>query len=181
MIVRRVPGRHWAAGYDAAHLGENAAKPVAPTDVGAKEGRQDMHVVVIYESLTGNTRRAAELIGVELARTGHQATVCSTAAIDYQALSTVDLVIVGSWTDGVFFVGQRPGRAARLRHLPVMDRMKAVVFCTYALDPGHTLSKLTAIIEERGAKVLGGLAIRRNDLEGGARELVGRLLEGVEA
>jgi hypothetical protein len=140
-----------------------------------------MRAVVIYESLTGNTRRAAGLIADELVRAGHEATVCSVVAIDYQALSAADMVIVGSWTDGVFIIGQRPGRAARLRRLPVLDHMKAVVFCTYAVDPGRTLSKLTAIVSERGANVLGGLAIRRTDLEGGARELVGRLLDGVEA
>ena len=140
-----------------------------------------MHAIVIYESMTGHTRRAAELIGAELVRAGHRATVFSTADIDYQALSTADMVIVGTWTDGVFVLGQRPGGASRLRRLPVLERMKAVVFCTYALDPGRTLSKLTAIVSERGANVLGGLAIRRNNLEGGARDLVGRLLEGVEA
>ena len=32
-----------------------------------------MHAVVIYETLTGNTRRAAGLIGTELVRAGHQA------------------------------------------------------------------------------------------------------------
>ena len=135
-----------------------------------------MNAVVIYESLTGNTRRAAELIAVALGAAGVAASVCPATRVDYEALSTAD---VGSWTDGVFVVGQRPGRASRLRALPIMDRKRCVVYCTYALNPGKTLAKLSRIMEERGADVLGGMAIRRNDLEGGARDFVERLLDAV--
>ena len=138
-----------------------------------------MNAVVIYESLTGNTRQAAQLIATGLGKAGVTASGCSVTQVDYQALSVADVVIVGSWTDGVFVVGQRPGRSQRLRALPVMDRKRCVVYCTYALNPGRTLAKLTRIMEERGAQVLGGMAIRRNDLEGGAHEFVERLLAAV--
>ena len=138
-----------------------------------------MNAVVIYESFTGNTQRAAELIAAALGEAGVGATVCPVTRVDYQALSSADVVIVGTWTDGIFVVGQRPGRASRLRALPVMDRKRCVVYCTYALNPGKTLAKLSRIMVERGADVLGGMAIRRNDLEGGARDFVGRLLDAV--
>jgi flavorubredoxin len=138
-----------------------------------------VNAVIIYESLTGNTRRAAELIAVALSKAGVITSICPVTQIDYQALSAADVVIVGSWTDGVFVVGQRPGRANRIRALPVLDRKNCVVFCTYALNPGKTLAKLSRIMEERGARVLGGMAIRRNNLEGGAREFVERLLDAV--
>jgi Flavodoxin domain len=138
-----------------------------------------MNVVVIYESLTGNTRRAGELIAAALAQAGVGASVCPATRVDYQALSAADVVVVGTWTDGIFVVGQRPGRANRLRSLPVIDRKRCVVYCTYAINPGKTLAKLTRIMEERGAQVLGGMAIRRNNLEGGAREFVERLLVAV--
>src|SRR5579864_4333022 len=101
-----------------------------------------MSAVVISESLTGNTRRAASLIAVELAARGMAATACPITAIDYQALSDADLVIVGTWTDGVVLFGQRPGRAHRLRAMPSIAGKRAVVYCTYAIDPGRTLDKL---------------------------------------
>ncbi len=140
-----------------------------------------MKAVVIYESLTGNTRKAAGLIAAELGRQGVPATVSPITAIDYQALEDADLVIVGSWTDGLLFFGQRPGRAGRLRKLPFIAGKRCVVFCTYAVDSGATLDKLVAILEDRGAEVLGGMAIRRDNLEGGAREFVTRVLEVVAA
>src|SRR5207302_10038677 len=82
----------------------------------------DVKAMVIYESLTGNTRKAAALIGEQLDRGGLEVVALSpTTAVDLQALSAVDLVVVGTWTDGIFVVGQRPGRAARLSQLPAMS------------------------------------------------------------
>ena len=140
-----------------------------------------MNVIVIYESLTGNTKKASELMGKEFRRAGVNATVCNITAIDYQALADADLVVVGSWTDGFVFVGQRPGRAGRIRTMPTLVGKKAAVFCTFAVDQGRTLQKLTAIVEGRGAEVLGGMAIRRTSIDKGVREFVGRLLSGVTA
>src|SRR5216683_3750733 len=140
-----------------------------------------MNAVIIYESLTGNTRKAAHYIARHLQQADVSAAVCPITEIDYQALAIADVVIVGTWTDGIFVVGQRPGRAQRLRRLPVIDHKRCLVYCTYALDPGKTLQKMTKILKERGANVLGGMAIRRTDLEGGSKEFVDRLLQAIPA
>ncbi|HKA04630.1 MAG TPA: flavodoxin domain-containing protein, partial [Acidimicrobiales bacterium] len=108
--------------------------------------------MVIYESMTGNTRRAAGLIGGQLAAGGLDVISLSPAtAVDLQALSAAELVVVGTWTDGIFVVGQRPGRAARLQQLPAMRGKRAVVYCTYAINPGKTIEKLMGIVGSRGA------------------------------
>jgi hypothetical protein len=138
-----------------------------------------VHAIVIYESLTGNTRKAAELIVDELRAAGHEAVACPTFDIDYGALQRADLVVVGGWTDGLFFVAQRPGRASRLRKLPALRGKRAVCFVTYALDAGHTLDKLTAIVEGLGATVEGGMTIRRDKLVEGARDFADRVLANV--
>ena len=140
-----------------------------------------MRTVVIYESLTGTTREAAEVIGEELAAEGVDVTVCPIDRIDLPALAAADLVLVGSWVDGFVFLGQRPGRAGRLRKMPVIDGKKAAVFCTYAVDPGQTLTKLSAIVADRGGVMIGGLAIHRNKVEEGARDFVDRVLATVDA
>lgn len=138
-----------------------------------------MNIVVIYESLTGNTRRAGELIAAGLADAAHRATCRAVTDVDFAALAAAELVVVGSWTDGALFIGQRPGRAARLKRLPVLDGKRCVVFCTYAVDPGRTLSKMQRIMEERGAEVIGGMALRRKHLQADAAEFVGRILDVV--
>jgi flavorubredoxin len=137
-----------------------------------------MKAVVIYESLTGNTRRLAELIGGQLAARGVTVTAVSPiTSVDYEAVSEADTVLVGSWTDGIFVTAQRPGRAGRLgSRLPSIAGKKAAVFCTFALNPGKVIDKLTRLVEQRGGEVIGGMAIRRDDLEEGAADFVDRLL-----
>jgi hypothetical protein len=133
--------------------------------------------MVIYESLTGNTRRAAGLIGGQLAAGGLDVINLSPAnAVDLQALSAAELVVVGTWTDGILVVGQRPGRAGRLQQLPAMRGKRAVVYCTYAINPGKTIDKLMGIVAGRGADVMGGLALHRRHLEEAAADFSGRLL-----
>lgn len=140
-----------------------------------------MKAVVIYESLTGNTRKAAGMIAGALEQAGWEASVSPVTHVDMRALAAADLVIVGSWTDGFIFVGQRPGRAGRLEKLPVMVGKRCVVYCTYAIDPGRTLDKLSHIMRGRGADVLGGYAIRRDRMARDVAEFVGRLLDAVTA
>lgn len=140
-----------------------------------------MKAVVIYESLTGNTRKAAGFIGAHLERNGVEATVANITSVPYQALAEADLVIVGTWTDGLVLIGQRPGRSGRLRKLPYISGKRCAVFVTYAIDAGRVLDKLVAMMEDRGGDVLGGLAIRRDDLAGGSRDFVERVLEVVKA
>lgn len=135
-----------------------------------------MNAIVIYESLTGNTKKAAGFIVDELIAHGVAAVSCPTTDVDYQALADADLVIVGSWTDGLFLFGQKPANVGRLSQIPFLTGKQAAVYCTYAIETGKTLEKLEGIIKDRGAEVIGGMAIRRNKLQEGSAEFVSRLL-----
>ena len=66
-------------------------------------------------------------------------------------------MVVGGWVDGLFVVGQRPGRAGRIAKMPALAGKRAVVFLTYALDPGKALQKLSDAVAAAGADVLGGV------------------------
>ena len=136
-----------------------------------------MPAIVVYESLTGNTRRASEALARSLTAKGLPTVACPITKIDYQALSAADLVVVGGWVDGLFFVGQRPGRAGRFAKMPALAGKKAIVFMTYALDPGKALQKLSDAVSARGAEVLGGLTIRRDKLDSGVADLADRILD----
>jgi len=135
--------------------------------------------VVIFESLTGNTRKAAGFIAAELERGGVATTLAPITDVNYQALADADLVIVGTWTDGLVLFGQRPGRSGRLKKLPYITGKKCAVYVTYAVDAGNVLDKLVAMMEDRGGDVIGGMAIKRNDLAAGSQEFAGRVLDVV--
>jgi hypothetical protein len=135
-----------------------------------------VEAVVIFESLTGNTAKAGRAIAAGLTAAGVPTTAHPITAIDYQALSRADLVIVGSWTDGHIVVGQRPGRVGRIRSMPALAGKRAVVYLTYAIDAGQALEKLSRAVEDRGAEVIGGQTIRRDKLEAGVEDLIDRIL-----
>jgi len=135
---------------------------------------------MLVESLTGNTWKAAELVGAKLQEAGWGITGLSRVRDpDHHSIQQADLVLVGTWTHGLFVVGQGPWGASALAALPAMSGKKAAVFCTFALNPAKTLDKMTGIIAGRGADVIGGLAMNRRHLERNAEEFAARLVDVV--
>lgn len=132
---------------------------------------------MIFESLTGNTAKAGRAIAAGLAAQGIPAIACPITKVDYAALSRADLVVVGSWVDGLLLVGQKPGRMGRIATMPALAGKKAVVYLTYAIDPGKSLQKLSDAVAARGADVLGGATIRRDKLDAGVADLVDRIVD----
>ena len=139
-----------------------------------------MEALVIWESVTGTTRKAAYRIADGLRAGGIQAWVSPITRIDYAALSAAELVVVGSWTDGLVFVGQKPGRQSRLSKLPFMTGKRAFVYCTYAVDAGHAVDKLEDIVRGRGADVIGGQKVHRFHLERDCDALTAQVLQTIQ-
>jgi flavorubredoxin len=149
--------------------------------VGCSARNTAVDAVLIYESLTGNTAKAGRAIAAGLTAEGIPTRAFPITAIDYQALSDADLVIVGSWTDGLILVGQRPGRVGRIKGMPALSGKRAVVYLTYAIDPGKALQKMSDAVAARGAEVLGGQTIRRDKLDEGVADFIDRVLQVVSA
>jgi flavodoxin len=137
--------------------------------------------LVIWESLTGTTRKAAERIAAGLRAGGVETTVSPVSAVDLAALSAADVVVVGSWTDGLVFVGQKPGRQSRLWSMPYLTGKRAFVYCTYAVDAGHAVDKLADIVRDRGAEIIGRQKVHRFHLERDCDAVVAHVLAGVPA
>ncbi len=140
-----------------------------------------MAAVLIYESLTGRTAKAGRAIAAALTEQGLPTRAFPITDIDFQALSEADLVIVGSWVDGLIVVGQKPGRLGRIKGMPALAGKRAVVYLTYAIDPGKALQKMSDAVAARGAEVLGGQIIRRDKLEEGVADFVDRVLQVTSA
>lgn len=131
-----------------------------------------MQIAVVYASKTGNTRRAAELIGTEIEDRGNTVSVQSVDDLDYKFLAESDLIIFGTWVAGHFIVGQKPGDAKRLARVPKLTGKQVALFLTYALNPGKALSKFEKQLTAQGANVLGGYAWNRNALPAGIVDFV---------
>lgn len=136
-----------------------------------------MKVVVIYESRTGNTARAAELIGARFAAAGHDVGIYPTKGVDLHALSEADLAIVGTWTDGAILFGQRPGGAGNLaKHLPTMWDKPTFAYVTYAIRAGNVLRGFNKLLASKGADVHGSLELHRKHLDTDAPDFVDGVL-----
>lgn len=143
-------------------------------------------VVVVYESKTGTTRRLALAVGDELFERGVRCTTYPTAGVTPDAIADASVLIVGTWTDGLFAVGQRPGGRRHLERVlsalggpggsGLADK-RCLVYCTYAVTPGKTLEKLAAMVTGAGGTVSGGLAVRRDRLVDGAQALASAVTE----
>lgn len=141
-----------------------------------------MKAVVLYKSLTGNTRRAAELIATDLQQEGWGVTaVCPWNRPEMAAIQDADVVIIGTWVDGLFAIAQKPFGLGAIRHLPAIQGKLAATYCTFALNPGRTLDKLDTAVSALGANVIGGLALHRGKLRAHSEEFAARLVANVPA
>lgn len=140
-----------------------------------------MKAALLVESLTGNTWKAADKIGANLEQEGWSITGMSRVGRpDHASIQAADIVLVGTWTHGLFVVGQAPWAANTISNLPAMSGKKAAVFLTYALDAGKSLHKLTHSVGATGADVIGGLLIKRSHLEQHSESFADRLVRALE-
>ncbi|MGD9998837.1 MAG: flavodoxin family protein [Ilumatobacteraceae bacterium] len=136
-----------------------------------------MKAAILIESLTGNTWKAGEKIGTLLQQEGWTITGLNRMKTpDHAAIQEADFVLVGTWTHGLFVVGQAPFGLSTIAKLPMMRGKKSAVFCTFALSPAKTLDKLTVAVQGRGLDVIGGVGLNRSKLDEHSEVFVERLL-----
>ena len=139
-----------------------------------------MKAALLVESLTGNTWNAAEMIGDKLRQERWTITGMSkVGAPDLSSIQRADIVLVGTWTHGLFVVGQAPYALGNIANLPTMRGKKAACFLTFALHAGKSIDKLSTAVGQTGADVVGGLEIKRNHLDEHTDLFVERLLDVV--
>lgn len=137
-----------------------------------------MKAALLVESWTGNTWRAAEKVAALLQQ--ERWTIVGLSRVkqpDHAALQTAELVLVGTWVHGAFVFGQAPWAANTIANLPAMRGKQAATFCTFALDPGDSLDKLSRAVGETGAYVIGGVAMNRRKLDEHAEIFAERLVD----
>ena len=124
-----------------------------------------MNIVVIHQSRSGNTKKAAELIGGAVTSLGNKVTVRSTENLDYKELANADLIFVGTWVDGLILFGHRPGDIGKLNLIPPLWGKNVIAFMTHAANPGKAASKFASFLEAKGAKVISSRSINKRKLE----------------
>ena len=80
-------------------------------------------------------------------------------------------MFIGTWVDGLILFGHRPGRAGRIRTMPVIDGKRVAAFMTYAVHAGKALDRFARVLDERGATVVASTAAPPRPARGGRRRL----------
>jgi flavodoxin len=121
-----------------------------------------MNIVIVYDSQTGTTRKAAESMGKTFKEGGHQCQLLSISDAKPAEISDADLICIGSWVKGLFIIGQHPtaGTMNLINRFEDLTGKDAVVFCTYKLAIGSTLRKMAKELEGKGANVMGQFKFR---------------------
>ena len=139
-----------------------------------------MRIVVLSQSRTGNTRRAAEMIGGSAEAAGHDVSVHSVAEPDYDALAAADLLMIGTWVGGLFFFGHHPGDAGVIdRNLPMLHGKPVGAFMTYAHYAGRVMKRYSKLLERKGMDVVATELLRADLLPQGVDAFVDRAVEAV--
>ena len=108
-----------------------------------------VNTAVLYQSLRGGTERAAHAIGAGFARHG-DAGVYRVDRINAQFVLNSDLLVIGTWTDGLFGIAAKPAQLAKLEALPAFDHRDVALFVTYEISPDKSLAQLGDWAVERG-------------------------------
>jgi flavodoxin len=131
-----------------------------------------MNVAVLYQSLRGGTERAAEAIVAEFAAQGAAAGAYPVSKFDAQFVLKADLLVIGTWTDGLFGLAARPAQMGKLRGLPTIAHKPTAVFVTYEISPKASLAKLVDWAERQEAHVVGSIGLHRKRPTEGLEDFV---------
>lgn len=121
-----------------------------------------MKIAIVYDSSTGTTAKAAEAMGKMMEKEGHQCRVQSVLQANSSDVSEADLLCVGSWVKGLFFIRQHPteGTMRFVEALGNLEGKQTVVFCTYKSAAGSTLRQMAKALEGKGANIVGQFKYR---------------------
>ncbi|MFH0759496.1 MAG: flavodoxin family protein [Bacteroidota bacterium] len=103
-----------------------------------------MKISIIYNSHTGTTKGFADAMGRYLNEKGAETMVGSIDSYDKEFMESADLVLLGSWTSGLFFFAQHPDRPWHYfaERMPAITEKKVALFTTYKLATGSMFRKM---------------------------------------
>jgi flavodoxin len=137
-----------------------------------------MNVLVLYQSRNGHTREAAEAIAQAAHDLKYEVVLKSVIEVSKADIERADKLFVGTWVSGMILFGVKPaGAALWVPALPSLQGKPVGIFCTYAFNPRSSLDALTAMLEAKGAIIMGQHAFHRSRTDEGAAQFVQNILQ----
>ncbi len=110
---------------------------------------------IVYHSRTGTTRALAEQIAILLSNHRIDTRLLSIGECTEQALADVDYLLLGCWTQGLFFVLQHPDEywVDFARKLPTLATPHVALFATYKIATGSMFRKMRRHLDGKVGEV----------------------------
>jgi flavodoxin len=135
--------------------------------------------VVIYHSRTGTTKKYADEIGKYLELKSVRVNILSTAEFQPEMTENMDYVLLGCWTNGLFFILQHPDKAWKnfAKKLRANPDAKLALFTTYKFVTGSMFTKMYVHLEGKFSSPVFNLQSRDGTLSDSDRLNLDSLLK----
>ncbi len=149
------------------------ARPTRPRGIDAADPGRVARVLVCYESEGGTTRRAAETVADGLRAHGAHVEVLAIDKVGVVELAATDVIVAGTWIEGLVVARVRPAKAMRewLVGLPDLGGRRVAVFCTYLVNPRDAMDELARGFEGKRGVVVASAAFGPHDQDGSIHPL----------
>jgi flavodoxin/ferredoxin len=111
-----------------------------------------MKNLIIYHTITGNTKKIAQAIYKGMCQTGEKVDIATIKDINVRDLAGYDLIGFGS---PVMYMRELHNVTNFVENIESVDGKHCFVFCTHGANPGHYLSRVVPAMEQRGMLVIG--------------------------
>ncbi|HEY97554.1 MAG TPA: hypothetical protein G4O16_05160 [Dehalococcoidia bacterium] len=111
-----------------------------------------MKSIVIYYSMTGNTKRIAEAIHAGMSQSGYKCEIVSLKEVNIQRLFDYDLIGLGSYVDDF----QEPASVTDfIKNMPSLRGKYGFTFCTHGTCPGQYIARMVRSLRRKGLIITG--------------------------
>ncbi len=145
------------------------AQPSCPGRRDESDASAPPRVLVCYESEGGRTRAAAETIASQCDARGLDVTCLPIDQVGPREIAAADVLVVGTWVEGLVLARVRPARAMRawIEGLPRLAARKVAIFCTYSVNPRGALEEMSRAIAGKGGAVVAREDFAASELDDG--------------
>jgi flavodoxin len=125
-----------------------------------------MKTSIIYNSQSGTTKAYAEEIGNFLSGNETECKIFSIDDYDKEFLRSSELVLLGSWTNGLMIIAQHPDRAWKnfVEEMPDIRNKTLALFTTYKIATGSMFRKMEKILADKSDRPKAILKSRSKEL-----------------
>jgi len=111
--------------------------------------------IIIYSSLTGNTKKVAQAIHSGMSRLVEQCDITTVKEVDIRLLAEYDLIGLGSPVWSRPYGGPAPNVKTFIDALPLLNGKHTIVFCTHGIMPDLFFPTMVRLLMEKGLIVIG--------------------------